>query len=550
MLLRAFLAGFIWLSSSYAQAGAPQTPAIATAHPLATLAGSQILAQGGNAFDAAVAISAALAVVEPHGSGLGGGGFYLARKDFTDYIFIDARERAPLRATPELYLKGKSFSRQLALNDPSAAAIPGVPAALAHLSRQYGTLPLSRSLAPAITYAREGFKVDRVYRERAAFRLNALRQDAQSAALFLADQQVPELGHLIQQPELANTLEQLATGGHSAFYSGPFAEHLVSAVNRAGGVWSMEDLASYQIVERAPLRVELNQGTLITAPPPSAGGVALAQSLKLLQRLPWQEAERIQRVHWMSEVLRRVYRDRNRLGDPDFVDNPIAALLSDAHLESLSASINPTKASASHSLSAAPKVTEGDHTTHFTVLDSQGLAVSATLSINLPFGAAFTVPGTGLLLNNEMDDFALDLKGQNHYALSASQANALAAGKRPLSSMTPSFIESDTELASFGTPGGSRIPSMLLLAVLEYLDAKPISDWVAAPRFHHQFFPDRIEAAPHTFNVRELAELKALGHEIEVLSRDYGNQQVLWWNKQTGEVKAASDPRGIGQSLP
>ena len=549
MMLRACLAGGLWLLASMVSAS-PKAPAIASAHPLATQAGLEVLHKGGNAFDAAVAISAALAVVEPHGSGLGGGGFYLARKAANDYVFIDARERAPLRATPELYLQGKTFSRERAINGPAAAAIPGVPAALAHLGSQYGKLALSDSLAPAIRYARDGFKVDRVYRERASFRLEALQQDDQSARLFLADNQVPELGHVIKQPELANTLELLAQSGHSGFYAGSFAEQLVSAVNRAGGVWSMEDLASYQIVERAPLVVPLNQHTLITAPPPSAGGIALAQSLKLLQTLPWQKAERMTRVHLVSEVLRRVYRDRTLLGDPDFVENPVEQLLSDAHLATLKESISLDRATPSADLGPVPHFTEGDHTTHFTVLDTQGLAVSATLSINLPFGAAFTVPNTGLLLNNEMDDFALDTLGQNHYELVASDANALASGKRPLSSMTPSFMESDTELASFGTPGGSRIPSMVLLAVLEYLEQKPISDWVATPRFHHQFLPDRIEAAPHTFNVREIETLKTLGHEVSVLNRDYGNQQVVYWDKKTGAVQAASDPRGIGQSVP
>ncbi|HUE90950.1 gamma-glutamyltransferase [Pseudomonas sp.] len=529
----------------------PGRAAIATAHPAATVAGQETLALGGNAFDAAVAISAALAVVEPYGSGLGGGGFFLLREAAATptYRFLDARERAPLAAHADLYKVDGEVQKQLSLNGPLAAAIPGLPAALVELAERFGRLPLRDSLAPAIRLARSGVSVDRVYRERAGWRLAALRDDAESARIFLDQGEIPAELALLRQPDLARTLERLGSEGHAGFYQGELAARLVKGVQAAGGIWTLEDLAQYRTVERTPLRVSLQDGReLISAPPPSAGGLALGQSLLMLQQLPWQQGDSVQRTHLVVETLRRAYRDRGLLGDPDFVANPLERLLAPAYLKQLGASIRSDQATASDSLPAAGGFQEGDHTTHFSVLDAEGNAVAATLSINLPFGAAFTVPGTGILLNDEMDDFAADVQGANAYGLAGSHANAIAAGKRPLSSMSPSFIESPAEFASFGTPGGSRIPSMVLLAVLQYLDNQPIERWPSVGRYHHQFRPDLIEHEPDTFSTAEIAALQALGHRLKSTERTYGNQQVLFWEKATGQVQAASDPRGIGSS--
>ncbi len=529
----------------------PGRAAIATAHPAATVAGQETLALGGNAFDAAVAISAALAVVEPYGSGLGGGGFFLLREagEQPTYRFIDARERAPLAAHADLYKVDGEVQKQLSLNGPLAAAIPGLPAALVELAERFGRLPLRDSLAPAIRLARSGVSIDRVYRERAGWRLAALRDDAESARIFLDQGEIPAELALLRQPDLARTLERLGSEGHAGFYQGELAARLVKGVRAAGGIWTLEDLAQYRTVERSPLRVSLQDDReLISAPPPSAGGLALGQSLLILQQLPWQQADSVQHTHLVVETLRRAYRDRGLLGDPDFVRNPIAQLLAPAHIKHLAASIDPHQATPSASLPAASSWHEGDHTTHFSVLDAEGNAVAATLSINLPFGAAFTVPGTGVLLNDEMDDFAADVQGANAYGLAGSHANVIAAGKRPLSSMSPTFIESPAEFASFGTPGGSRIPSMVLLAVMQYLDNQPIERWPSIGRYHHQFRPDLIEHEPDTFSAAEIAALQALGHQLKSTERIYGNQQVLFWEKAAGQVQAASDPRGIGSS--
>lgn len=530
---------------------APQQAAVATAHPAATVAGLETLAQGGNAFDAAVAIAAALAVAEPYGSGLGGGGFFLLRQagETPTYRFLDARERAPLAAGPDLYRRGAAVQRELSLNGALAAAIPGLPAALAHLAERYGKLPLSDSLTPAIRLARDGVGIDRVYRERAEWRLDALRQDPASAAIFLDQGRIPALHGLLRQPVLARTLERLARDGHAGFYGGETARLLLAGVTAGGGVWSAHDLSDYRVIERQPLRVALDGGReLIGAPPPSAGGVALAQSLLMLQRLPWQKAGAVQRSHYVVEALRRAYRDRGLLGDPDQVRNPLAQLLAPAYLDALAQSIDLRNATPSASLPPAPAWREGDHTTHFSVLDTAGNAVAATLSINLPFGAAFTAPGTGVLLNNEMDDFAADPHGSNVYGLAGSTANAIAPGKRPLSSMSPTFIDSQRELASFGTPGGSRIPSMVLLAILDYLDGKPVQQWPATPRYHHQYLPDVIEYEAGAFGPSQLNSLEMRGYRLQRVERNYGNQQVLLWRKDSGQVEAASDPRGVGRA--
>ncbi|MGV8862509.1 MAG: gamma-glutamyltransferase [Pseudomonas sp.] len=547
--LPSLLGALLLLCALAAQAKAPQQAAIASPHPQATAAGREILFIGGNAFDAAVAVSAALAVVEPYASGLGGGGFFLLRQSAEPirYQFLDARERAPLQANQNMYRRDGKVQPTLSLNGPLAAAIPGLPAALVELAEHYGKLPLKTSLAPAIRLAYQGFAVDPVYRERAGWRLSALRDDPESARLFLRHGDIPALGEIIKQPELGLTLDRLADKGRAGFYEGLTGQALVSGVRSAGGIWTDDDLQRYRVVARAPLRFPLaDNRELISAPPPSAGGIALAQSLTMLQQLPWREADKVQRAHYVVEVLRRAYRDRGLLGDPDFVSNPLAHVLDRDYLKQLVSSIDPRDATPSASLPPAPKWREGDHTTHFAILDSDGNAVAATLSVNLPFGSAFSVPGTGVILNNEMDDFAADPQGSNAYGLAGSQANAIAAGKRPLSSMSPSFIESPTEFSAFGTPGGSRIPSMVLLAILQYLDGQPVATWPAVPRYHHQYLPDVIEYEPDAFSPEQLTELQARGYSLKDTKRAYGNQQVLFWNKDNAKVEAASDPRGLG----
>jgi gamma-glutamyltranspeptidase/glutathione hydrolase len=551
--LPSLVGAVISLCASLAQANPdhPDQAAIASPHPLATAAGREILVDGGNAFDAAIAISATLAVVEPYGSGLGGGGFFLLRQasEPVQYQFLDAREKAPLKSKLKMFHRNGIVQPDLSLNGPLAAAIPGLPAALVELAERYGRLPLTISLAPAIRVAYRGFKVDEVYRERASWRLFALRNNKESARLFLRNNDVPNLGEIITQPELAQTLDRLADKGRAGFYSGLTAQAMVSGVRRAGGIWNHHDFEEYEVITRTPLHFQMaDQRELISAPPPSAGGIALAQSLFMLQQLPWRESEKVQRAHYVVEVLRRAFRDRVLFGDPDFVPNPIAQVLAPDYLMQLTTSIDPHRATPNNILPPAPRWREGDNTSHFSVLDNEGNAVSATLSLNLPFGSTFTVPGTGVILNDEMDDFAVDPKGSNTYGLAGSAANMIEPGKRPLSSMSPSFIESPHSFAAFGTPGGSRIPSIVLLSMLQYLDEQPVANWASAPRYHHQYTPDILEYEPGAFTQEELAQLSERGYRLKETKRDFGNQQVLLWQKNNARVEAASDPRGVGVS--
>ena len=525
--------------------------AIASAHPLATAAGMEILEAGGNAFDAAVAVSAALAVVEPYSSGIGGGGFWLLHRAADGYeIMVDGRERAPLAATRDMYLDANGeVVPGLSINGPLAAGIPGVPAALAHITREYGRLSLQRSLAPAIRLARDGFEVDPYYNRLAGFRLQALQADAESARLFLQDNAVPSAGHRVLQPELAATLEALAEHGRDGFYAGRVAQQLVDGVRTAGGIWTLEDLAQYTVVERKPVSGSYQGWRVVSAPPPSSGGVALVTMLNILDGYPLETLDATSRTHVIIEAMRRAYRDRAEyLGDPDFVDVPVARLTGEEHAAELRASIRTDRATPSASLIAASPATEGADTTHFSILDGAGNRVAATLSINYPFGACFTPPGTGVLLNDEMDDFSAKPGAPNAYGLVGAEANSIAPGKRPLSSMTPTFMENRDGVAILGTPGGSRIITMVLLGALDLAGGGMPESWVSVPRFHHQYLPDVVQHEPAAFSTGQRESLEALGHTLKQLDADYGNMQAVYLDRNTGRASAASDPRGVGTS--
>lgn len=548
-LLRHLLTLTLLLSLGAQATPTPNQQAVASAHPTATEAGHLILDQGGNAFDAAIAVAATLAVVEPYGSGIGGGGFFLLRQP-TDsaphYRFIDARETAPLAAHRDMYLD-RASGPQRVINGPLAAAIPGLPAALVYLAEHYGELPLAQSLAPAIAAAEQGFAVGDSYRMLIGFRLDAMQEDAETARIFLHNNQAPAPGRLVRQPDLAETLRALGAKGHDGFYRGPVAARLIAGVEAAGGIWQSADLENYRVIEREPVRFSSHGIEVISAPPPSAGGIALAGILQGLESLPQATPGSVQWTHQLVELMRRTYRDRALLlGDSDFVEVPTEKLVSADHARQLAASIDPGRATPSSALGEPRLFQEGTNTTHFSLIDRHGNAVAATLSVNLPFGAAFTVPGTGVLLNNEMDDFAADPSGKNSYGLTGSEANAIAPGKRPLSSMTPTMLENTEQLAVLGTPGGSRIISMVLLGALQAIDGKPVRDWVSRPRFHHQYLPDHIQIEDHVFTAEQQRALEAMGHDIKPVGRDYGDMQALHWDKQQGEISAASDPRGEG----
>lgn len=530
----------------------PVAAAVASAHPLATQAGIDILANGGNAFDAAVTVSAMLAVVEPYSSGIGGGGFWLLhRARDQKQIMIDGRERAPLAATETLYQNAQGeVIPKLSVDGALAAAIPGQPAALVHIAKQYGNLPLPRSLAPAIRSARDGFAVDKKYQRLAKFRQKLLASLPESAALFLDQGEVPEVGRIIVQNDLANTLQALAEQGHSGFYQGEVAKSMVAAVREAGGIWTLGDLSEYQIIERQPLRFSYGDKTIVSAPPPSSGGVALATILNILSGFDLAGKSKAQRIHLIVEAMRRAYRDRAEyLGDPDFVDVPIALLSDPAYAAGLRAGVKLDSATASASLPGKVAQDSGNDTTHFSILDQEGNRVSATLSINYPFGSGFVARGTGVLLNDEMDDFSAKPGVPNVYGLVGAKANAIAPGKRPLSSMTPTFVESPDGIAILGTPGGSRIITMVLLAILQAEQSNNPQQWVDLPRFHHQFLPDHIQYESGAFSEQTIDQLQSFGHQLKERS-NYGNMHAIYWDLKTNQVDAASDTRGLGLAIP
>ncbi|WP_078121191.1 gamma-glutamyltransferase [Thiosocius teredinicola] len=541
----------LWLTcSAGAVASTPSAEAIASAHPLATEAGLLVLDAGGNAFDAAVAVSAALAVVEPYGSGIGGGGFWLLHRERDGYqVMIDGRERAPLAATADMYLDsdGEVIPRK-SIDGALAAGIPGVPAALDHLANYYGRLPLAVSLAPAIGLAEEGFPVDSAYRRMAGVRLEALRASDQAAVQYLVEGDVPPEGYRLKQPQLAATLRAIAEGGAAAFYTGDIAERLVAGVREAGGIWSLRDLRDYHTVERRPIVTEYQGYRVVSASLPSSGGILLAEMLQMLNTQRLQQALPSQRAHVLVEVMRRAYADRARyLGDADHVAVPVAFLTNPAYQQRRAQQIDLD--AATPSVEVWSPGGEGHDTTHFSILDRQGNRVAATLSINYPFGSGTVVGDTGVLLNDEMDDFVAKPGVPNVYGLVGTAANAIAPGKRMLSSMSPTFIEGEDMVAIVGTPGGSRIISMVLLAILDAVDERPVEDWVSRGRIHHQYLPDKIQVEPGSLSDAEIATLERKGHTIDRLQRGYGNMQAVKWDMQDNTVTAASDPRGIGHSV-
>ncbi|SOD54472.1 gamma-glutamyltransferase [Pseudoxanthomonas wuyuanensis] len=541
-------------------ASQPPGAAIASAHALATEAGFEILRAGGNAFDAAIAVSATLSVVEPISSGLGGGGFFLLHDAGTGRdIFVDARETAPAAATPDKYLTADGeFNRDRAENGPWAAGIPGLPAAFVHLAQNYGKLPLKTSLGPAIRTAREGFPIYARLQRGYAAKREVMERYPGTRAVFLADGNPPVEGEILKQPDLARTLERLAEKGFDGFYKGETARKLLAGVKAEGGQWTAAELAGYRVREREPLTFAYNHWRIVTAPPPSSGGVALAQMLQILDAWDLAKLDDAQRTHLTVEAMRRAFRDRTfYLGDPDFVDIPMKTLASRDYAAGLRATIHPRKATPSDLLSGEPTPLEDEETTHFSIIDADGNRVAATQTVNLLFGSGLIPPGTGVLLNNEMDDFALKPGTPNAFGVMGFEANAPEPGKRMLSSMTPSFMISDDRIAVLGTPGGSRIITMVLLGMLGYDAGLGAQQVAALPRFHHQWMPDVISAESGMFSDETVTALQAMGHTLNLpadgvsgraSSHQWGNLQTVLWNRKDNTLEAGADPRNpVGQ---
>ena len=526
--------------------------AVASAHPLATKAGMEILANGGNAFDAAIAVTSTLAVVEPYSSGIGGGGFYLLHQQKQNrQVMLDARERAPLKAGRDFYLDANGeVDHDRSMNGATSAGIPGIPAALDYLQKNYGLLPLEQSLSSAIGYAEHGFQIDDTYRRLAKFRLPVLQRFRSTRQSLLRDGEIPELNSLLKQPDLARTLRKMGAEGADGFYRGEVAKKLVASVQANGGVWSLQDLNQYQVVERDPVRFEFGSARFVTASLPSSGGVVLASIFNMLGILGYDQAGDTQRIHLLVEAMRRAYRDRAAyLGDLDYVDVPVKHLTSEAYALQLAQGISVLRASRSTDIGTIGEEASGNDTTHFSIIDQQGNMVSATLSVNYPFGSGLVAGGTGVLLNDEMDDFSAKPGEPNAYGLLGSSANAIQPGKRMLSSMTPSFVHKANKSLISGTPGGSRIITMQLLGMLEFLRGGSAKEIVSLPRFHHQYFPDQISFEDSAFDQATQKSLQGLGHELKQMPYRYGNMQTIIIDHKTGKLDAASDPRGTGSAV-
>ena len=533
--------------------------AVATAHPLATQAALDILAAGGNAFDAAVAASAALAVVEPSGSGMGGGGFWLLHRQYDGkQVMLDGREMAPGQAHADMYLDAEgNVNRQASLNGPLAAGIPGQAAALVHLSQHYGNLPLASSLQPAIRYAEQGFAL--YPRLQRYINLRRKTFNAEARRIFLDQGATPTLGHVIKQADLAQTLRLLAEQGRKGFYQGVVAQKMLQSAQAAGGIWAAEDLLNYRVIEREPVRFQYGDANIVSAALPSSGGIVLGQILQMIEAykaLHPAAQHQAADMHLIVEAMRRAYRDRALyLGDEDFVAVDKEQLLDADYLHNLAQQIQPNVASASADL--AVPINAGADTTHFSIIDHDGNRVAATLSINYPFGSGHVAAGTGVLLNNEMDDFVAKAGEANVYGLVGGKANQIAPGKRPLSSMTPTFVEREDSVVVLGTPGGSRIITMVALAVLNILDRGfDLQAAIDAPRYHHQYLPDAIQLEKDADYSQQTA-LQDKGHQFKRLTRQYGNMQAVAWQRDTkqsrqqGEtitLSAASDSRAQGQA--
>ncbi len=546
-MIRALLAAFLLLSAQAHAASAPPAEGahamVVTVNRLATEAGDEVLRQGGNAVDAAVAVAYALAAVDPCCGNIGGGGFMLIHLANGQDHFINFREMAPAAASANMYLDagGKPIPRA-SLDGIRAVGIPGTVAGLEMALTRYGTMPRAKLMQAAIHLAQDGFVLSRANTDILDTRTTAFRRNPELARIFLRpDGSALQPGDRLTQSNLGRTLSEIAAGGPDAFYKGRIPQAIAALSQRDGGVITEADFAAYHAQEIAPLRCEFHGATVISSPPPSSGGVTLCETLNILSgddlhALGWHSAAE---VHLLVEAMRRAYFDRNaNLGDPDFVKMPLERLLSKEYAASLRAQFTD-KATPSASLGSVTSNSEKPQTTHFSIIDQAGNAVSMTFTINGSFGAMAMAEGTGFLLNNEMDDFTTVLGGANLYGLVQGAANTIAPGKRPLSSMTPTIVLRDGRVAMVtGSPGGSRIITITLQSMLNALDfGMNPQEAVDAPRIHHQFQPDVIFAEPYALSADTKAALLAMGYKI--------TEQVPWGAAEMIAVGPATAAPGL-----
>lgn len=525
---------------------------VASVSALATDIGVEILKQGGNAVDASVAVGFALAVSYPRAGNLGGGGFmviHLAKTNDSEArdITIDYREMAPSKAHKDLFLDGNgNVVDNKSLFHGASSGIPGSVMGMEMALKQFGTMSLAQVIKPAINLAENGIKLSYNFANSIRGKEARLKKWSSSKKIFFKkDGGSFNVGDILYQKDLANTLTQIANNGSDAFYKGNIAKQIVNSVNKAGGIFTLKDFANYKAVIREPIKGNYRGYQIISMPPPSSGGVHLVQLLNILENsdLTTMRHNSAETIHQMSEAMKYVYADRSEyLGDPDFYNVPVNALVSKNYAKEVHSKINPDKATPSSEIKPGNiQPYESNQTTHYSVMDQWGNAVSTTTTLNFSFGSGLVAEGTGVLMNNEMDDFSVKPGVPNAYGLLGGEANSVQAGKRPLSAMTPTIVLKNGEVYLVtGSPGGSRIITTTLQIILNVIDHQMnIGEATNASRIHHQWFPEEIRIE-RGLNIDTIRLLKILGHQVTLKSAMGSTQSIL---KNENGIFGAADPR-------
>lgn len=522
---------------------------VVSAHPLATEVGVSILEQGGNAYDAAISVQFALAVVYPVAGNIGGGGFMVSRANTGAISTLDFREKAPSAAYRDMYLDSlDNVIPGLSLNGHLAAGVPGSVDGMFKIFEKFSKLKNFKALIqPSIDLAEKGFKITKKQAENLNAKQKAFRNNNTTMPVFVKD--TPwKGGDLLVQSDLANTLKRIRDKGEAGFYEGPTADFIVKEMQAGGGIMSKEDLKNYDAVWREPLSTDYRGYKIISMPPASSGGITLTQLLEMVEPYPLKDwgFQSPKTVHLITEAERRVYADRAKhLGDSDFYDVPKNEIMNAEYILNRMRDFNPDQATSSDSIEAGvivPK--ESEQTTHFSIVDEEGNAVSITTTINTGYGSKTVVTGAGFLLNNEMDDFSSKPGTPNVFGLLGAEANAIEPGKRMLSSMTPSIVEKDNKLFMVvGTPGGSTIITSVFQTILNVIEFEmSMDEAVSAPRFHHQWKPDQIMVEKDAISKENRAILEAMGHEIKERGNIGRVDAILV--KPDGKLEGGADPRG------
>ena len=549
-LLALCLLGALPLAPALAKSPAPvqaKNGMVVTAQHLASQVGLDVLKQGGNAVDAAVAVGYALAVTLPSSGNIGGGGFMLVHTADGRDIFINFREKASLNATKDMYLDaqgevipGASTRSWLGIG------VPGTVMGLEYAREKYGTMSREALLAPAIALARDGFVLvpgDDILNVP----LDAFRAEPNVAAIFLKDGERYQVGDTIVQTQLANTLQLISDQGPDAFYKGPIADAIVAASEANGGILSKEDFENYTVSEYDPVTCDYRGYVVISSPPPSSGGTIICEILNILEGYPigYLGFNSAQTVHFMVEAMRHAYVDRNTyLGDPEFVDNPLERLLSKDYAAQIRDRIVRNRATPSSEVMPGTPPHEGTNTNHYSIVDADGNAVAVTYTINLGFGVKKIAGDTGFLLNNELDDFTVKPGVPNAYGLVQGEANAVAPGKTPLSSMSPTVITKDGEVFMVtGSPGGSRIITITLESIMNVIDhGMDVQEAIDAPRIHHQWLPDTLYVEKYALSADTRTILEQMGHSISE-GGSWGSAEAILRDLATGTLYGANDSR-------